>query len=134
MVKSSESAFVAAQLLQQLMQIAEHPALRDAVGGDAKEGDAAIAHASARRGDVEQYAAMCAGVPQLRDDGVALGDEVLDVVVEVRKRRVDRAQVIPELVAAVTGRAERTAKTHVFCQKLVRQRDVPAVPHRFIIP
>src|SRR5262249_25677115 len=62
------------------------------------------------------------------------GDQFLDAIVEVRKRPADRPHVVLEVLAPQDAGPERAPEGDTLADHLVGQREVPTVPHLFVVP
>src|SRR5215469_5528874 len=83
--------------------------------------------------DAEQLAVVGRSVFQAGDDIASAFDDLLDLIVEVRKSCLHLPHITFKFVASAHLASKGTPKFEVFGNQFIGEIKIPAVPHLFVI-
>lgn len=93
--------------------VAQNKASYDLPFPEGKQGKALIAYLRSRAWEAEQLPAVSPGVGQAGSYFLPFGDELLDVVVKIGKRRADALPILLESGDSLDRRADRPMKNNI---------------------
>ena len=100
-------------LLHQAQGIAHDPAVYDLVARHSEDGYTGIGYSLVGRRDAEQLPPVCASIGKTRDHLVSFSNQLLNLVVKVRKGGADQFDVPYEPFPSLYRHRQRTAKGEV---------------------
>src|SRR5687768_15787390 len=111
------------------MQVAEDPEIGDAALIEAKMRAAGPLDVPPRGGKAEQRTLMHAMEAHARHHLLTLPDQIDDVAMIVRQRRMDLVHIAGESRVATKFRPERAAEREILMKEIGEPRQLVPVPH-----
>jgi hypothetical protein len=116
------------QLRDESVDITEYPNLDDQITSEFKDGRAFVLNSSPRGRNPKNLTPVSASVNKLSERLIAFGNNIRDLVREIRERSLDKIDIFAKLAVASLRLAERPTKTQVFGENIGKDGFVEAIP------